>query len=95
MTSHEVTCITLNGRPNIQERITHVGGQDPRGRLWRLTVGEAIQGIMEGKWEFFVNVDGTRQMLKIAYSQNGYRFLKAQGDAEEPTTLLGLSECGN
>ena len=94
-TAHEVTCVSISNREDPYLRVTHLGGQDPRGRLWRLTLNQAIEGILEGRWQFFVNVDGQRQSLTIDYSPTGYRYLRAESDPDEPVTLLTLNECKN
>lgn len=39
-------------------QVSAIGGRDPHGRIWRLPVAEARDGIASGNWAFTVLVDG-------------------------------------
>jgi hypothetical protein len=92
-TWHEVSCITTANRNDPQEQITHIGGHNAKGRGWRLSIAEAIDGMISGKWSFFVNVNGRRHALVVAVSRRGSRFVKTEFDSAEPMTLLNLPHC--
>ena len=50
----EIKCINKQDRYDPSERITHVGGLNDDMSRWKLTQKEAIEGIDNGKWEFYV-----------------------------------------
>lgn len=63
-------------------------------RRWNLPVDEAIQGVLEGKWNFFIEL-GMYDIVnvQIARSPAGYLYLKTEVDADTPGQLLFLLEC--
>lgn len=93
--SFEVTCITRNQQAHPQEQITHVGGVNMRGRGWRLTRAEVIDGITSGRWSFYVTVRGERAYVLVGVNQMGAKYLKTTIDDGDPATLLALPECKN
>ena len=88
-----IQCINKSDRYNPHERITHIGGVNTDGTRWKITEAEAIKGIEEGKWLFFVNVAGKEVDVIIAISQWGHKYLKTKADGEHPNNLLSLPEC--
>ncbi len=92
-TRHEVMCINKSDRPNPHERITHIGGRDGNGTAWKLTQEEAIAGIENDKWTFFVSRGGRTVNVIVAVSRYGYKYLKTEADGEQPDNLLSLPEC--
>lgn len=91
----EITCITKNHRAHPQDQVTHVGGINLRGRGWRLTRAEVIDGITSGRWSFYVTVNGERAPIVVGVNQIGSRYLTTPLDDGDPRTLLSLPECGN
>ena len=89
----EVKCINKSDRFNPHERITHIGGQNPDGKLWKLTQEQAIEGAEQGKWAFFVNRGGRVANVVVAKSRYGHKYLKTEADGEQPDNLLSLYEC--
>jgi hypothetical protein len=92
---HEVTCVTMassTGDP--LAGVTHIGGPSSRGRGWRMSVQEAIQGMLTGELGFFLERDNQRANLVVGYSKEGYRYLKVEGDENGSKVLLDLPECG-
>ena len=90
---HEVKCINKSDRYNPHERILSIGGLNPSGSRWKLSQEEAIQGIEEGKWSFYVLQGGKRVDVVIATSAYGHKYLKTVADGEHPNNLLSLPEC--
>jgi hypothetical protein len=90
---HEVLCINKSDRYNPHERITHIGGKNANGTPWRLSQQDAIQGIEDGKWTFYVTKNGKTVRVIVAVSQYGHKYLKTEADGEQPNNLLSLPEC--
>jgi hypothetical protein len=89
--SYEVTCVTRSSQRGPD--VTHLGGQNPLGRSWRVSLKEAIDGIITGKWSFFVTVGGVKRNLVVAVSSMGSKYLKTDIDPNRPEILLSLPEC--
>ena len=94
-TSAQIKCIHKSNRASAHERITHVGGTNQDGSHRKLTQEQAIQGLKEGKWSFFVErPGGHRVAVVIARSAAGHEYLKTEPDGEQSNNLLALPECG-
>jgi hypothetical protein len=91
--SVDVDCINKDDRYDPDERIRHIGGPNGDGTRWRLTVEQAITGIQQGQWEFWVNVAAGRVRVIIAKSARGNLYLKTEADATGANNLLRLPEC--
>jgi hypothetical protein len=94
VTSHEVTCISKTTNHDRKDHLTHLGGQSPFGRGWRVTVAEAIKGILAGKWNFFVTIGGKPQPLRVAVDRDGSRYLKLD-ETDGTQGLTKLPVCSN
>jgi hypothetical protein len=92
---HQVRCVKKNDRYNPWERIKTIGGLNSNGSNWSLSQEEAITGIEDGKWCFFVEKYGTQVKVIVAKSRFGNKYLKTIADGEEPNNLLNLPECYN
>ena len=89
----QIRCINKTDRMNPHERIRNVGGVNPNGQGWKLTLDEAIAGIKKRKYKFWVSVAGKSVDVIIARSAAGHEYLKTVADGEQPNNLLSLSEC--
>lgn len=89
-----VECKNKSDRYNPHERITNVGGLNSDGTRWKLPERDAIEGILAGKWEFYVERPrGHRVKVIIARSAYCNQYLKTEADGEQPDNLLALPEC--
>ena len=88
-----IQCINKNPRNDPYRHITHVGGVNSDGKRWKLTEEEAIQGIKDDKWDFYVSEQGRTIDVIIAVSASGREYLKTKADGVRPDNLLSLPEC--
>lgn len=88
----EVLCITKSGLSEPHNRIKCIGGVNNDGTRWKLSVADAIAGIEENKWNFWVFRGGQAVRLVIAV-HDGHKYLKPVADAIEADNLLALPEC--
>jgi hypothetical protein len=88
-----VQCINKTPRYNPHERIRAIGGLNPDGTRWKLTEDQAILGIKQDRWSFFVQVGEYRVNVVIAVSSQGTEYLKTVEDGVHPDNLLSLPEC--
>lgn len=91
--SVRVTCINKSDRSNPHERILYIGGVNPDGSRWKLSQQEAITAIEQGKYAFYVTVNGRTVNVIVAKSAYGHKYLKTEADGEQPNNLLSLPEC--
>jgi hypothetical protein len=61
---------------------------------WSLPLDEAIQGVLDGRWTFFIHYD-IREIVsvEVATSPTGRLYLKTEVDPDTPDQLLYLPEC--
>lgn len=90
---HQILCVKKSDRQNPHERITHIGGKNGDGNSWRLTQADAIIGLENGKWEFYVSRGGNIVNVIVSTSRFNNKYLKTVNDGEQPDNLLSLPEC--
>ena len=91
--AHQIRCVSKSDRHDPHDRITHIGGINGHGAYWRISVRQAIEGMENGSWKFFVTVDGKTAWVVVANSRYGDKYLKTRNDGEQPDDLLNLPEC--
>ncbi len=88
-----VECVNKTDRTNPHERISHIGGTNPGAVRWRLTEAEAIGGIEQDRWDFYVERPPGHSVDVIIAVRLGKKYLKTTADGEQPDNLLALPEC--
>lgn len=64
-------------------------------RCWSLLLADAVQGVLDGTWQFFI-VEGMYDdvvNVEVATAPSGRLYLKTEMDADTPDQLLFLPEC--
>jgi hypothetical protein len=63
-------------------------------RRWNLSVDEAIEGVLAGKWTFFIELGVYDTVnIEVAKSPSGPLYLKSEIDQDTPDQILALPEC--
>ena len=62
---------------------------------WRLPLADAIQGILDGKWHFFIYFGAHQEIVRVevAKTSSGCLYLRTELDHDTPDELLFLPEC--
>jgi hypothetical protein len=79
-TKHEVNSISKSISANGIEMITHIGGNGNESRSWKISQQEAISGIENNMWEFFVKQGSKTHNLIICICPLGNKYLKIEND---------------
>jgi hypothetical protein len=90
-----VSCITKTRRPEAHDRISHIGGVNADGSQWQLPESQAIRGIEDDRWDFYVERPTGHRVRVIVATRQGHKYLKTVADGEQPDNLLSLPECPN
>jgi hypothetical protein len=89
----QIDCVNKNPRDDPYHAIKSVGGPNPDGTRWKLSLADAIAGDERGEWKFYVH-QGTHTVdVVVAVSPHGHKYLKTVADRDKPDNLLSLKEC--
>jgi Protein of unknown function (DUF3892) len=75
------------------QKIRFIGGLNSDGSAWKLSQEMAVDSIENGKCQLYLVVGRQPVSVIVAASHHGHKYLKAETDPEEPTSLLNLPEC--
>ena len=89
----EIRCINKTPRFDAHDRIRGVGGVNPDGKRWWLPQPDAVAGVDDGTYSFYVSQGGRTVEVIVETSAYGHRYLKTQADGVQPDNLLRLPEC--
>ncbi len=74
------------------QMITSIEGKYSSGRLWQLSIGEAILAMNLRIARFYV-LKGDREVdVEIVQDQQRHKYLAAKEDGEKPESLLSLPD---
>jgi hypothetical protein len=90
-----VGCINKTNRTSAHERIHNIGGVNPNGTRWKLSEPDAITGLKDGRWQFYVERPTGHTARVVIAKRVGHEYLKTDADGEQPDNLLALPECPN
>lgn len=88
-----IRCISRTDLVNHDRRIRAVGGVNPDGAHWKISVAEAVAAIEAGQWQFYIRDGGRELDIVVAVSKYGSKYLKSAVDSLQPERLLTLPEC--
>ena len=89
----QIQCINKSDGLAPHERIRSVGGKNPDGAGWKLSLARAIEGTKEGAWRFWTSGGGKNVWVVIAKTPTGDEYLKTEADDIQPDNLLALPDC--
>jgi Protein of unknown function (DUF3892) len=84
-----VTCITQTEHTSPYQRISHIGGTG-----WRFTQEQAVQGILNEQYVFYILKGGKAVALTIGLYED-IAYLKTAADGPQPNYLLRLPKCAD
>jgi hypothetical protein len=90
---HEVRCVKRSDHGTPHGEITHIGGLNDDYTRWQVTLEEAIAGVENGKWAFYVARGGLTVDVIVATTTFGAKYLTTTTDGGQPDTLVTLVEC--
>ena len=85
--TRQVTCINKTHRSSPHERISHIGGVG-----WKMTSADAITGILNKNYHFFVSAGGYNTNVIVKYHLSN-PYLATEADTTLKDNLLSLDEC--
>jgi len=88
-----IRCINRTGHGAVFQKIRFIGGVNADGSRWKLSQQMAVDMIQKGNYQLYVVADRKPIAIIVATSAEGRKYLKAESDPEEPSSLLNLPEC--
>jgi hypothetical protein len=85
--------IVKSDRKDPRKRITHVSGLNPgTDERWTISTERAVEYIENGTFKFHTLADDYRANVIVRTSRTGNKYLKTEGDTDNPNNLLSLPE---
>ncbi|GEN09142.1 hypothetical protein MFU01_41790 [Myxococcus fulvus] len=92
--SVRVSCVVKDDRFSRYESIQSIGGVNPDGSNWKLSLQDAIVAIERGTYgEFYVERPTGDRVRVVVAERNGKKYLRTSADGDEPNNLLSLPRC--
>ena len=88
-----IRCVNRTGRSAVHQKIRFIGGLNADGSAWKLSQEMAVDSIESGKCQLYLVVGRQAVPVLVATAHHGHKYLKAETDSEEPSSLLNLPEC--
>lgn len=79
-------------RQDIHNAIRAVGGVNGDGKVWRLSLQDAVTGALQQTYRFYVAAGGQSSWVIVAKSSAGHMYLKTEADTTLVDNLLSLPE---
>jgi hypothetical protein len=89
----QIKCINKTNRYDPYDRIDYVGGVNADGTRWRMSQPDAVKGVENGTYSFYVSQNGRTVNVIVAKSAAGHKYLKTAADDIQPNNLLSLPDC--
>lgn len=89
---YQILCIN-DFSYSFEQKITFLGGKNPLGETWVLSVDQAIKGIESGKWEFYVNWEKQSFGIEILADSANDKTLGTPEAPDRKNLLLLLPQC--
>lgn len=70
--------------------ISHIGGKNPLGETWILKVEQAVEDMLAGNLEFFMNLNGQTYPIVISQNQGEFELTSIGADKN---LILELPDC--
>jgi len=88
-----IRCVNRTGRSAVHQKIRFIGGLNADGSAWKLSQEMAVDSIENEKYQLYLLVGRQPVSVLVATAHHGHKYLKAETDPEEPSSLLNLPEC--
>lgn len=87
----KVKWVDLSDDPDPCQRIRHIGGSSGKFQ-WQHTPAQAIEGIDQGQFVYYVEKDDCALKLQVGLAPNGGKYLKTEAGGGPLEILLNLPE---
>jgi hypothetical protein len=91
-TNHQIHYVNKVPRTDIHNAIKFVGGRNPDGTVWKMTLNNAVEKVLDATYRFYVSAGGKSAWVSVVKSANGNLFLKTDADSLLVDNLLSLQE---
>jgi Protein of unknown function (DUF3892) len=82
-----IRCVNRTGHSAVHQKIRFIGGLNSDGSAWKLSQEMAVDSMENEKCQLYLVVGRQPVLVIVAASHHGHKYLKAETDPEEPTSL--------